>query len=253
VTDLSERVADLAKHKLNLAVAKLRDEHFYASLPLCIIDAVFSIGVKYEGTKRTVVRWARSQNPQWALDRRLSGEEHGVSDFIRTLETMTADELANGPFGNRQRTSSRSGILKTDAIRQFAIALQQVGIERFDDIKDANKLTSAESLVTKIAGQRSGISFDYFVLLAGNELVKADRMICRFVADAAQVDTVSPGVAKEAVIGAAKLLKVDFPHLDTRLLDSEIWSYESQKAANRKKRRKPTLPAEAPEKAEGRR
>lgn len=63
-------VAEAARTKLNLAGARLRDEHFYASLPLCVIDAVFSIGVKYEGTKRTVIRWAEAQQPPWPLDRR---------------------------------------------------------------------------------------------------------------------------------------------------------------------------------------
>jgi hypothetical protein len=232
---LSEKVAELARRRLDLATATLRDEHFYASLPLCVIDAVFSIGVRYTGTRNTVVRWAQSQTPQWAVDRRLSAEDRTVSEFIAALGTATADELANRSFDNRQRTSSRNGILKAEAVRQFAIALQSVGIERFADVDDQDKLKSAESAVTRIPGQKSGISFDYFVLLAGHELVKADRMICRFVADAARIDKVTPAIAKDAVIGAAKLLKLEIPHLDARLLDSEIWGYESAKSTRRKR------------------
>ena len=55
-------------------------------------------------------------------------------------------------------------------------------------------------------------------------------MICRFVADAAGLATVAPNMAKDAVIGAAQILRAEFPHLDTRLLDSEIWAYESNRA-----------------------
>jgi hypothetical protein len=170
VSDIGAKVAELARQRLDLAGATLRDEHFYASLPLCAIDAVFSIGVRYTATRSTVVRWAQSQIPQWAIDRRLSAENRSVSEFIAALGTATADELASGPFGNRQRTSSRNGILKAEAVRQFAMALRSAGIERFADIGDENKLLLAESTIRQIPGQKSGISFDYFLLLAGQDL-----------------------------------------------------------------------------------
>ncbi|MFZ5690713.1 MAG: hypothetical protein ACOY5F_05605 [Pseudomonadota bacterium] len=230
---MGAKVAELARQKLDLSAAALRDEHFYASLPLCAIDAVFSIGVNYTATRNTVLRWAQSQSPQWAIDRRLSAEDRSISEFLAALGTATADELANGPFGNRQRTSSRNGILKTEAVRQFAISLRSAGIERFADVCNEDKLSVAESAIRQIPGQKSGISFDYFLLLAGQDFVKADRMICRFVASAAGIDMISPAVAKIAVIDAARLLKVQFPHLDARLLDSEIWGYESAKAARK--------------------
>ena len=60
---LSELVAAAARTKLNLANATLSDGHYYASLPLCVIDSVFSIGARYESTRRTVIRWATAQEP----------------------------------------------------------------------------------------------------------------------------------------------------------------------------------------------
>jgi hypothetical protein len=44
---------------------------------------------------------------------------------------------------------------------------------------------------------------------------------------------VTPQIARLATIEAAKLLQAEFPHVDTRLLDSEIWSFESRKAASK--------------------
>jgi hypothetical protein len=56
-------------------------------------------------------------------------------------------------------------------------------------MKDEGKVEIAESYVREIKGQSPGISFDYFRLLAGDEeMVKADTMICRFVADAIGID-----------------------------------------------------------------
>ena len=53
----------------------------------------------------------------------------------------------------------------------------------------------------------------------------------RFVAEAAGVKGVFPREAREAIIGAARLLQAEYPHVDTRLLDSEVWGFESAKAA----------------------
>jgi hypothetical protein len=238
--ELSTLVAEAARQKLNLADAELRDEHFYANLPLCIIDAVYSIGVKYEGTRRTAIRWAKAQRPEWPMDRRTSSHEHTVTDFIGAMSPFTDDQLANDIFENRQRTSTKSGILKALAVREFAIALQKAGINCFADMDDVPKLEMAEGLVRKNTGQSSGISFDYFSLLAGKQLVKADRMIVRFVEDAGG-SAVNPNVAKDAVIGAAKILCKEFSKVDARLLDSEIWGYESKKAASKsRKKERPT-------------
>ena len=49
---MNEDIKQLAKYcdlALNLKDANLSDEYFYQSLPLCVIDAVYSIGVKYAG------------------------------------------------------------------------------------------------------------------------------------------------------------------------------------------------------------
>jgi hypothetical protein len=233
---LAECVAQAARSKLPLEDAALGDEHEYANLPLCVIDAVFSIGVKYASTKRVPPRWAGAQTPPWPLHRRGTTVEHSISDFLSALTPFTCGELAVNIFQNSQRTSSRSGILKAEAVRQFAAALQKAGIERFADLEDETKLELAEAFVRDVKGQSSGISFDYFRILVGHETVKADRMVCRFVARAAGLEHVAPTVAKLAVIDATVLLKPEFPNLNTRLLDYVIWNYESRNAASNSKR-----------------
>jgi hypothetical protein len=52
-----EMAAAYADRVLPLATARLGDEYFYQSLPLCVIDAVFSIGVRYGGVQRVVARY----------------------------------------------------------------------------------------------------------------------------------------------------------------------------------------------------
>ncbi|EKS29920.1 Uncharacterised protein [Afipia felis] len=144
------------------------------------------------------------------------------------MEPLTDDELAGTVFRNRQRTSTKSGILKASACRQFAKALYNSGINKFADITD-ERIANAEIAVRMIKGQN--ISFDYFKLLAGAQMVKPDRMIIRFAEEASGIPSITPTVAKQATIAAAAILNKEFPHIDVRLLDSELWSFESLKSA----------------------
>lgn len=38
---------------------EVAEEYGYASLPLCVIDSVFSIGVRYEGVRNVIERYCR--------------------------------------------------------------------------------------------------------------------------------------------------------------------------------------------------
>ena len=69
---------------------------------------------------------------------------------------------------DRQRTSSRNGILKAEACELFACALWEGGIEDFNDLSEA-RLANAEARVLAIRGQGSGLSFSYFKMLAGDD------------------------------------------------------------------------------------
>ena len=108
---LAERVAEAARSKLTLHDAALGEEHEYPSLPLCVIDAVFSIGVKYASTKKVPPRWAVAQAPPWPIYGRAATVEHSISDFLQVADRFTCDELATNIFENSQRTSSKNGIL----------------------------------------------------------------------------------------------------------------------------------------------
>ena len=46
-----------SKEILDFSDIELGEEYGYASLPLCVIDAVFSIGVRYTSTENTVARF----------------------------------------------------------------------------------------------------------------------------------------------------------------------------------------------------
>jgi hypothetical protein len=202
--------------KLDLPNVKLTDEYSYPSLPLCVIDAVFSIGVRYRAVRRVVAAWRAVHQP------------NTISDALLATGCLTGEELAQAYFGgNRQRTSTRNGILKADAVIRFLQALQRAGIEDFPEARDERRLEVAWEGVRVIPGQRSGISFGYFQMLAGDETrIKPDRMICRFVAAALGEPEIVPDRARHVIEGACELLRQDFPHLTPRLLDNAIRGYQ---------------------------
>jgi hypothetical protein len=141
----------------------------YASAPLCVIDAVFSIGVRYESTERTVTGFCKRRG--WQRDGRGNTTEHKISDFLRILQPYEnrREQMADSVFQNRQRTSTRSGILKAEATYRFAKTLRQFGIETFADVLKSGLRNDLRQAIKSIPGQRSGLSYAYFLILAGNQ------------------------------------------------------------------------------------
>ena len=78
-----ERLADYIE-AIGLVPAEDTEAYRYASLPLCVIDAVFSIGVKYETTEATVDRVCdRLGWPRLASSRAGRGTgPQGITDLL---------------------------------------------------------------------------------------------------------------------------------------------------------------------------
>ncbi|MBI3793605.1 MAG: hypothetical protein HY280_02610 [Nitrospinae bacterium] len=227
-----QRLAEQCKNRLNLCDATLGDEYYYQSLPLCVIDAVFSIGIRYTTTRGIVRKFCTAAG--WKQFRK-----HG-SDYPPVEEQDSIDNLLalykgrdfnqiSAMYFSRHRTSSSGGILKTEAVKGFCEALRKCGINFYQDLPDKMEDQGLEHSIKAIKGQGSGLSLDYFYMLAGNEgLVKPDRMVIRFVESSIGRGTTS-NEASDLVIQACDLLKKDFPTLTPRLLDFEIWNFQKDR------------------------
>jgi hypothetical protein len=225
-----EMVARAADTKLNLAQAKLDPEFFYMSLPLCVIDAVFSIGVNYSGVRKAVKRYCDTYGLQEYRIPQLElppiSDQESITSFCMKAEEAGPQKMAQEVFCNSQRTSSRGGILKAQAVLEFAKVLRGFGIDNFQDIAKANYLGEIASEVRRIKGQKSGISLKYFWMLAGDQdLIKPDRMILGFLKSALGHEVTESG-AEGILRGATAILRTTYPHLTPRLLDNTMWNYQ---------------------------
>jgi hypothetical protein len=212
-----------------LSEAKLGEEYFYQSLPLCIIDAVFSIGVRYESTRAVVIKYCdyfhlqRIREPLDILPR--MEEQESIGEFIEKIDKLGIEHFTDQVFKNRQRTSTRNGILKTMAVYQFASVLRKYGVNYFQDVPKVMFDLQLEKEIKDIPGQGSGISLRYFFMLAGsNDFIKPDRMILRFLTNALGL---TPSIEECQLLlkEASDVLKVKYKHMNPRLLDYQIWSF----------------------------
>lgn len=245
-----DKLANATANRIRLKIADLKTaelgpEYSYHSLPLCVIDSVFSIGVRYINVQKAVASWCAAQNPPWAKFHTEFEPRKTISDLLavarkdgEALSYQDWDALPD-PYweaisdrlfgGNRQRTSTNAnkGILKAKAVILFARVLKSASVEDFHDIRDPLRQAAARQAVKAVPGHSSGISFDYLMMMAGDDsFVKADRMICRFVERATGKSVVNQEEAKQALTGACQLLSAEYPNLTPRLLDHLIWQYQ---------------------------
>ena len=138
MSDEAELIAAHAGRVLPLATARLGDEYFYQSLPLCVIDAVYSIGVRYSGVQRVVARYCERLGWRtFRAERRTlppTHDQESIAAFCERTEEIGPAAMADAVFGNRQRTSSRAGVLKAEAAYRFAAALRVHGVNYFQDL-----------------------------------------------------------------------------------------------------------------------
>lgn len=197
-------------------------EGYRDGLALCVIDSVQSTGVTYSSVGNVLDRYRDYRRDQ--------GGDPNTDGMPELLTTFTE---VDGPYGwasrigTRNRTSTRGGILKAEAIRSAAVVLAGEGLDTAAALREAAadevRLEQVRKAWCAVQGQSSGITWRYVLMLAGVPGVKPDRMVCRFVAGALEVPRLSVGseFAAEIVTTAAQELD-----MSATALDHAIWRFQ---------------------------
>lgn len=191
-------------------------------LALCVIDSVQSTGVTYSSVGKVLDRYR-------AYRREQGGEPttDGTAELLATFDELDGPDPWASRIGTRNRTSTRGGILKAEAIRDAARVIAAEGLDTTKDIRaaadDEVRLDQVRKAWCAVKGQRSRITWRYVLMLAGVSGVKPDRMICRFVADALEVPRHSVGSEFAAEIVTAAAPDLD---LSATALDHAIWRFQ---------------------------
>lgn len=225
-------IIDCCIKHLDLNNASLSDEYYYQSLSLCVIDAVFSIGVKYSSARNTVIRYCDYFNLDRIRNNRDSipakEVQQSISNFLMIIEHYGLDTFTEDIFNNRQRTSAVNGILKTKAVYEFSKVLEKFNVNYFQDIYKIIDNCAFEKAIKKIPGQKSGLSLNYFFMLAGfDQYIKPDRMVLRFLQKLLN-RKVGFKEANKLLINVSEMLSKNYKNMSPKLLDHEIWKHERE-------------------------
>jgi hypothetical protein len=201
---------------------QLADEYDYGHLILCVIDSVFSIGVRYQSVKNTISHFC----DYYKIEKFPKNNELTNSYFLQLMEQSTIDELTEKVFHNKQRTSSVNGIRKSQAVVLFLKTLIRYNVESFKDLDKILINDKFENEIREIPGQKSGISLKYFFMLAGSDdLIKPDRMIIRFL-EHESGKKLSLNDCQLVLTEVSKNLNEMGFNITPKKLDNLIWNYQ---------------------------
>ncbi|WP_426226394.1 hypothetical protein [Pseudarthrobacter sp. DSP2-3-2b1] len=195
------------------------------SLALSIIDSIYSTGSNYQAVINVV--------NEYRAYRRAQG---GDADRDGTVELLTTFKEAGSSGGwaelvnNRKPAHTKANApLKAEVIRQAAEVLQnELGYTTREDLHTAyakdDELTALKEAWLHLPSQRSGVTFNYLLILAGFQSVKPDRMVIRFIEEHAEL-----GGRRPTPTEAAELIKkvAELYPTQPRRLDHVIWRHVS--------------------------
>lgn len=162
----------------------------WTHLSLCVLDAVFSIGARYSTTCRTVRVYASFAGLPHVLGPAadvaagaFTATEEPVAALVQRIEQHSVESFARAVLRNRQRTSPRGGVLKTEAALAYGAVLQRNGLLRLADVgralADDARIRAAEAQLARVPGHgANGVRVGYLWMLAGSDdVIKPDRMV----------------------------------------------------------------------------
>lgn len=182
-------------------------------LGLCVIDSVFSLRSRYRSVEK-----ARNSH------RAARGALGANADRDGAPQLVDAILWAGGPdnastvlFANESRAPGTRR-LKAAAIMDGAQGLIDMGVRTTTDPRRALGASCADvrSRWLAVPGL-SPVSWDYLAMLAGEDGVKADTWVVRYVTRVTG-EPVSAARAAKALIGAAEILGAS-----TKALDHRVW------------------------------
>lgn len=208
--------------KENMDLSNITMSKPYNSLPLCIIDAVFSINVDYDSIVLKVVK-------NYA-DSFLKGEKYAFNHTLREFVSIVDSEGDFQIFTNKyiKYNNKVCKRLKIEVCYELAKKLIDLGINTMDDFKNYEP---KEKLIEEIISVK-GIgcqTVNYIFILTGDQnRIKADRHIKKYV-KGILINIKKDNEFQELFTRAVEMLKGEFPDLTVAKLDHAIWKYQRDK------------------------
>lgn len=195
------------------------------SLALSIIDSIYSTGSKYQAVINVVNAYRAHRTAKGGV-----ADREGTSELIQSFEDAgSSAEWAEMVNNRKPAHTKKNAPLKAEVIHRAAKVLhEELGIITQNELRMAyaDEVTreKLKEAWLHLPSQKSGVTYNYLLILAGFQSVKPDRMVIRFVAKHAGLDAkkLTPMQAAELIQQVAELYPTQ-----PRRLDHVIWRHVS--------------------------
>lgn len=219
---LTKCLADYCRQNFVLQESAITN---YQSLPVCLIDCVYSLRAKYYRVTVPIVKRYASIY----MDGNIESPRDTVSNLIQHIEECSGPKaFADRVLENHQELGGKAHIPKENALLQLATYLKLLHIETIDDFRNFESPELLEIVVRAVKGMGDA-GTNYLFMLAGDpNRCKPDVHIHHCIRDACGEDVTNEEcqiLFQETV----EIFKTEYPALTVRGLDGIIWRYYQAK------------------------
>ncbi|MCO4237999.1 hypothetical protein NG702_11350 [Pseudarthrobacter sp. MDT3-28] len=194
-------------------------------LALAIIDSIFSTGSHYQSVINVVNAYRAYRSEQGA-----DADYDGTFELLATFTDLGGSGGWADMVNNQKPAHTKANaLLKAEVIKRAAVTLESeaVGITTRDELHAMyadDGLSALKSAWLDLPSQRSGVTYNYLLILAGFQSVKPDRMVIRFISEHAGLEAkqLSSTQAADLITAVAELYPTQ-----PRRLDHVIWRHVS--------------------------
>ncbi|WP_437770665.1 hypothetical protein [Arthrobacter sp. KNU40] len=196
------------------------------SLALSMIDSIYSTGSKYKAVTNVVNEYRAYRKARGG-----DADRDGTRELLETFKDAGGSaEWAELVNNRKPAHTKKNAPLKAEVIRRAAELLQHkdLGVTTQDELRAAYSGKETRKKLKDawlgLPSQRSGVTYNYLLILAGFQSVKPDRMVIRFVAKLAGLDAkkLTPMETADLIMQVAELYPTQ-----PRRLDHVIWRHVS--------------------------
>lgn len=197
----------------------VRKSERYQSLPICVLDCVYSLRTKYYAVTVPVLqRYADTY-----MGGNLYAGQDTLSDFITHIKEFSdCSEFAKTVLKNNQVLSGRN---KAEVCYEIATKLHELlNMDTFDDFRNFEKEALLEIVLRSVRGMGDAGVNNMFMMAGDPNRCKPDVHIHRCIKNALGTDVPNNEcqiLFRETV---KKLKDSGYPDLTVRNLDSVIWN-----------------------------
>lgn len=226
-TDFDVTVSDLSKTCRELFGDEsqwIEPEGYRNSIALCVIDSIYSTGSHYTSVINVIAKYCAYREAQGGDPFTDTAE-----DLLRTFEELGDSITWSHMVGNSKPAHTRTGAkLKAEVIQRAAQMLIDSGNSTTEQLASTHSAPEDLSKLMKawkgLPSQSSGVTFNYFLILAGYQSVKPDRMILKFIDEHTSLDTTTMETTKATEL--ISRVAESYP-TEPRKLDHIIWRFAS--------------------------